>query len=211
MLAKNIMGRKNWLIYQRCINLTNSVTKYHPPSLLLPLMLWPMLIHPHPCPRDLIRPCPLTLAGITLALAPSSAPARVTLAPCCRHRQRSLSLSSKLITTMVVEVRPPQPAFHLTIIQACFTLSSLVLLVSNLRRSNWECTVKWYLSKVSTVGHNWNKAVVEKLDQSSLPQWWSRRDFLNQPFISQLSKHVSLCHHWCNWFLIWEDQIGNEL
>ena len=31
---------------------------------------------------------------------------------------------------------------HLTIIQACFTLSSRVLLVSNLRRSNWKCTVK---------------------------------------------------------------------
>ena len=24
----------------------------------------------------------------------------------------------------------------------------------------------------------------------------------NQPFISQLSKHVSLCHHGCYWFLI---------
>ena len=136
------MGRENWLIYHCLIDLTNSVAKYHPPSLLLPLMLPPMLIHPHPCPCDHIRPCPLALAGLALALVPSSAPARVTLAPCRCHRQRPLSPSSKIIATMAVEERPPQPAIHLTIIKACYTLSSLVLLVSNLGRSNWECTVK---------------------------------------------------------------------
>ena len=45
---------------------------------------------------------------------------------------------------------------------------------------------------------------------SSSPQW-SRRNLNNQPFISQLSKHVSVCHHGCYWFLIWVDQIGNVL
>ena len=36
---------------------------------------------------------------------------------------------------------------------------------------------------------------------SSSPQR-SRSDLLNRPFISQLSTHVSLCHHGCYWFLI---------
>ena len=49
--------------------------------------------------------------------------------------------STQLVAT-AVEERPPQPTVHLAIIQACFTLSSRVLLVSNLRRSNWKCTVK---------------------------------------------------------------------
>ena len=44
--------------------------------------------------------------------------------------------STQLVATGVEE-RPPQPTVHLAIIQACFTLSSRVLLVSNLRRSNW--------------------------------------------------------------------------
>ena len=57
--------------------------------------------------------------------------------------------------------------------------------------------------------HAWgsNRMIVQP---SSSPQR-SRRILLNQPFISQLSKHVSLCHHGCYWFLIWEDQIGNVL
>lgn len=45
---------------------------------------------------------------------------------------------------------------------------------------------------------------------SSSPQR-SRRYLIDQPFISQLSKHVSVYHHGCYWFLIWEDQIGNVL
>jgi len=49
--------------------------------------------------------------------------------------------STQLVATAVKE-NPPQPTVHLAIIQACFTLSSRVLLVSNLRRSNWKCTVK---------------------------------------------------------------------
>ena len=49
--------------------------------------------------------------------------------------------STQLVATVVKE-NPPQPTVHLAIIQACFTLSSRVLLVSNLRRSNWKCTVK---------------------------------------------------------------------
>ena len=48
---------------------------------------------------------------------------------------------TQLVATVVKE-NPPQPTVHLAIIQACFTLSSRVLLVSNLRRSNWKCTVK---------------------------------------------------------------------
>ncbi len=35
--------------------------------------------------------------------------------------------------------------------------------------------------------------------------------FWHQLFISQLSRHVLVCHHGCYWFLIWEDQIGNVL
>ena len=38
--------------------------------------------------------------------------------------------------------------------------------------------------------------------QPSSSPWWSIRDPINQPFISQLSKHVSVCHHGCYWFLI---------
>jgi hypothetical protein len=34
-------------------------------------------------------------------------------------------------STTAVEERPPQPTVYLAIIQACFTLSSRVLLVSN--------------------------------------------------------------------------------
>ena len=49
--------------------------------------------------------------------------------------------STQLVATVVKE-RSPQPTIHLAIIQACFTLSSRVFLVSNLRRSNWKCTVK---------------------------------------------------------------------
>ena len=49
--------------------------------------------------------------------------------------------STQLVATVVNE-RSHQPTVHLTIIQACFSLSSRVLLVSNLRRSNWKCTVK---------------------------------------------------------------------
>ena len=40
-----------------------------------------------------------------------------------------------------------------------------------------------------------------RVQPSSSPRR-SRRDLLNRPFISQLSKHVSLCHHGCYWFLI---------
>ena len=49
--------------------------------------------------------------------------------------------STQLVATVVNE-RSHQPAVHLAIIQACFSSSSRVLLVSNLRRSNWKCTVK---------------------------------------------------------------------
>ena len=51
---------------------------------------------------------------------------------------------------------------------------------------------------------------LNEVQPSSSPRW-SMRDLINQPFISQLSKHVSVCHHGCYWFLIWEDQIGNVL
>ena len=50
-------------------------------------------------------------------------------------------VSTQLVATAVKEI-PHWPAIHLAIIQACFSLSSRVLLVSNLRRSNWKCTVK---------------------------------------------------------------------
>jgi len=40
---------------------------------------------------------------------------------------------------------------HLAIIQACFCLSSQVLLVSNLRRSNWKCTVKRFFKSTVMV------------------------------------------------------------
>ena len=49
--------------------------------------------------------------------------------------------STQLVATVVRE-KSQQPTVHLAIIQACFTSSSRVLLVSNLRRSNWKCTVK---------------------------------------------------------------------
>ena len=52
-----------------------------------------------------------------------------------------------------VEERSPQPTVHLTIIQACFTLSSRVLLVSNLRRSNWKCTVKRFFKSTVTIAY----------------------------------------------------------
>ena len=54
--------------------------------------------------------------------------------------------STQLVATVVKE-RSPQPTVHLTIIQACFTLSSRVLLVSNLRISNWKCTVKRFFNR----------------------------------------------------------------
>ena len=38
--------------------------------------------------------------------------------------------------------------------------------------------------------------------QPSSSPWWSIRNPINQPFISQLSKHVSVRHHGCYWFLI---------
>ena len=38
--------------------------------------------------------------------------------------------------------------------------------------------------------------------QPSSSPWWSMRNPINQPFTSQLSKHVSVCHHGCYWFLI---------
>ena len=40
---------------------------------------------------------------------------------------------------------------HLAIIQAWFSLSSRVLLVSNLRRSNWKCTVKRFFKSTVMV------------------------------------------------------------
>ena len=49
--------------------------------------------------------------------------------------------STRLFAT-TTKMLLPVPVDHLAIIQACFTLSSRVLLVSNLRRSNWKCTVK---------------------------------------------------------------------
>ena len=36
----------------------------------------------------------------------------------------------------------------------------------------------------------------------SSPWWSGRQNLNNQPFISQLSKHVSVYHHGCYWFLI---------
>jgi hypothetical protein len=61
--------------------------------------------------------------------------------------------STQLVAT-AVEERPPQPTVHLAIIQACFTLSSRVLLVSNLRRSNWKCTVKRFFKSTVMLHHN---------------------------------------------------------
>jgi hypothetical protein len=58
--------------------------------------------------------------------------------------------STQLVATVVKE-RPPRPTVHLTIIQACFTFSSRVLLVSNLRRSNWKCTVKRFFKSTVMV------------------------------------------------------------
>ena len=58
--------------------------------------------------------------------------------------------STQLVATVVKE-NPPQPTVHLAIIQACFTLSSRVLLVSNLRRSNWKCTVKRFFKSTVMV------------------------------------------------------------
>ncbi len=60
--------------------------------------------------------------------------------------------STQLVATGVEE-RPPQPTIHLTIIQACFTLSSRVLLVSNLRRSNWKCTVKRFFNSTGMIAY----------------------------------------------------------
>lgn len=60
--------------------------------------------------------------------------------------------STQLVATVVNE-RSHQPAVHLAIIQACFSSSSRVLLVSNLRRSNWKCTVKRFFK--STVMFGW--------------------------------------------------------
>ena len=71
-------------------------------SLLLPLMLLSMLIRPHPCPRALVRPCPLTLAGLAVAFVPLSTPAHVTLAPCCHRRQQPLLLPSMTAIAAVV-------------------------------------------------------------------------------------------------------------
>ena len=50
--------------------------------------------------------------------------------------------STRLVAMVVRETWSQQPTIHLAIIQTCFSLSSRVLLVSNLRRSNWKCTVK---------------------------------------------------------------------
>ena len=50
--------------------------------------------------------------------------------------------STRLVAMVVRETESQQPTIHLAIIQTCFSLSSRVLLVSNLRRSNWKCTVK---------------------------------------------------------------------
>ena len=59
--------------------------------------------------------------------------------------------STQLVATVVNE-RSHQPAVHLAIIQACFSSSSRVLLVSNLRRSNWKCTVKRFFKSTVMIG-----------------------------------------------------------
>mgnify|MGYP006179861843 CR=1 FL=1 len=60
--------------------------------------------------------------------------------------------STQLVATAVKE-NPPQPTVHLAIIQACFTLSSRVLSVSNLRRSNWKCTVKRFFNSTVMIAY----------------------------------------------------------
>ena len=52
---------------------------------------------------------------------------------------------------------------------------------------------------------------LNEVQPGSSPWWPGRQNLNNQPFISQLSKHVSVYHHGCYWFLIWEDQIGCAL
>ena len=86
--------------------------------------------------------------------------------------------STQLVATVVNE-RSHQPAVHLAIIQACFSSSSRVLLVSNLRRSNWKCTVKrffkstvmlWWIVHAGAISHilvhtcgsySWSKSLMQ--------------------------------------------------
>jgi len=49
---------------------------------------------------------------------------------------------TQLVATVFKKKSSPCTTDLLAIIQVCFTLSSRVLLVSNLNRSNWKCTVK---------------------------------------------------------------------
>ena len=82
------------------------------PVVRRPLLLLAVVVgHVHHCPRPhaLFRPCPLALAGLALALGPSSALACVPLAPRrCRRRQ---PLSPPSTTTIAA-------AAHLTTMTA---------------------------------------------------------------------------------------------
>ena len=87
---------------------------------------------------------------------------------------------------------------HLAIIQACFCLSSQVLLVSNLRRSNWKCTVKRFFKStvmVFEVTHGWGGQIyapnwstgiqyhqTTDADFGKIPRWWLWVRFLVHVF-----------------------------
>ena len=78
--------------------------------------------------------------------------------------------STRLVAMVVRETWSQQPTIHLAIIQTCFNLSSRVLLVSNLRRSNWKCTVKrFFKSTVMSSGHcDRNMVNAHKITASNL-------------------------------------------
>ena len=63
-------------------------------------------------PRAPLPSCPLALAGLALALVPSSAPARVALAPCYRRQRQPLSppLTTAIAAATVDDGNRQKPA-----------------------------------------------------------------------------------------------------